>query len=88
MARRSRASFVAVGTSIIAMLTVWLGYGFCLCLAGETISESYITEYSTDKIEMHTGAVHPGQKVVLVGGLGVHQSMYGSACLGDIRSSA
>lgn len=34
--------------------------------AGETISESYITEYSTDKIEMHTGAVQPGQKVVLV----------------------
>jgi adenine/guanine phosphoribosyltransferase-like PRPP-binding protein len=38
----------------------------CLCPAGETISESYITEYSTDKIEMHTGAVQPGQKVVLV----------------------
>lgn len=36
------------------------------CPAGETISESYITEYSTDKIEMHTGAVQPGQKVVLV----------------------
>lgn len=37
------------------------------CFAGETISESYITEYSTDKIEMHTGAVHPGQRVLLVG---------------------
>jgi hypothetical protein len=37
-----------------------------LCLAGETISESYDTEYSTDKIEMHTGAVNAGQRVVLV----------------------
>ena len=32
------------------------------------MSESYITEYSTDKIEMHTGAVHPGQRVLLVSG--------------------
>jgi hypothetical protein len=61
---------------MIAMLTVWLCCGFCLCSAGETISESYITEYSTDKIEMHTGAVHPGQKVVLVGDLGVHQHVW------------
>jgi hypothetical protein len=38
----------------------------CCCPAGETISESYDTEYSTDKIEMHTGAVQPGNKVVLV----------------------
>jgi hypothetical protein len=36
-------------------------------LTGETIGEEYITEYSTDKIEMHTGAIHPGQRVVLVG---------------------
>lgn len=40
-------------------------YHYC-CPAGETISESYDTEYSTDKIEMHTGAVQPGNKVVLV----------------------
>jgi len=35
-------------------------------LPGETISAEYVTEYSTDKIEMHTGAVQPGQKVLLV----------------------
>jgi hypothetical protein len=35
-------------------------------LAGETISEEYITEYSTDKIEMHTGAIEAGQRVLLV----------------------
>lgn len=35
-------------------------------LPGETISAEYITEYSTDRIEMHTGAVTPGQKVLLV----------------------
>lgn len=35
-------------------------------LPGETISAEYITEYSTDKIEMHTGAVKPGQNVLLV----------------------
>lgn len=34
--------------------------------AGETISEEYITEYSTDKIEMHVGAVQEGQRVLLV----------------------
>lgn len=35
-------------------------------LPGETISAEYITEYSKDKIEMHTGAVLPGHRVVLV----------------------
>ena len=35
-------------------------------LPGETICAEYVTEYSTDKIEMHTGAVKPGQKVLLV----------------------
>lgn len=35
-------------------------------LPGETISAEYVTEYSTDKIEMHTGAVKAGQKVLLV----------------------
>lgn len=45
----------------------------CLCLphfaptrAGETISADYVTEYSTDRIEMHTGAVQPGQRVLLI----------------------
>ena len=34
--------------------------------AGETVSVEYKTEYSTDKIEMHTGAVKPGQRVLLI----------------------
>lgn len=39
----------------------------CLSVhAGETVSEAYVTEYSTDTIEMHTGAVQPGQRVLLV----------------------
>eukprot|EP00882_Tetradesmus_deserticola_P034648 GHRQ01039840.1.p2 GENE.GHRQ01039840.1~~GHRQ01039840.1.p2 ORF type:complete len:102 (-),score=13.74 GHRQ01039840.1:146-451(-) len=41
--------------------SLWL-----LLPAGETLSESYDTEYSTDKIEMHTGAINAGQRVVLV----------------------
>ena len=34
--------------------------------AGETLSADYITEYSTDRIEMHTGAIRPGQRVLLL----------------------
>lgn len=34
--------------------------------AGEKMFEEYKTEYSTDRIEMHTGAIKPGQRVVLV----------------------
>lgn len=34
--------------------------------AGATLSEEYVTEYSTDRIEMHVGAVQAGQRVVLV----------------------
>ena len=34
--------------------------------AGPKISEEYATEYSTDKIDMHEGAVQPGQRVVLI----------------------
>lgn len=30
------------------------------------MSEEYITEYSTDKIEMHADAVKAGQRVLLV----------------------
>mmetsp|Transcript_12738 Transcript_12738/g.27591 ORF Transcript_12738/g.27591 Transcript_12738/m.27591 type:complete len:178 (+) Transcript_12738:189-722(+) len=35
-------------------------------LPGKKVSEEYITEYSTDKIEMHEDAIQPGQRVVLV----------------------
>jgi adenine phosphoribosyltransferase len=33
---------------------------------GETIYADYITEYSTDRIEMHLGAIQAGQRVVLI----------------------
>jgi len=33
---------------------------------GEVISAEYETEYSTDKIEMHTGAVSKGHQVLLI----------------------
>lgn len=36
------------------------------CTAGKTISVEYTTEYSTDKIEMHSDAVKPGQRVLLL----------------------
>lgn len=35
-------------------------------LPGATIGEEYVTEYSTDKIEMHEGHILPGQRVLLV----------------------
>jgi adenine phosphoribosyltransferase len=35
-------------------------------LPGKTIGEEYVTEYSTDKIEMHEGHIKPGQRVLLV----------------------
>jgi hypothetical protein len=35
-------------------------------VAGERLQEEYVTEYSTDKIEMHVGAIKPGQRVLLV----------------------
>lgn len=37
-----------------------------LVCAGETLHADYITEYSTDRIEMHVGAVQSGQRVVLI----------------------
>ncbi len=48
-----------------------MGKGFALVrkkgkLPCETISESYELEYGTAEIEMHTDAIRPGQRVVLV----------------------
>eukprot|EP00879_Flechtneria_rotunda_P028341 GHRR01030442.1.p1 GENE.GHRR01030442.1~~GHRR01030442.1.p1 ORF type:complete len:166 (+),score=34.45 GHRR01030442.1:152-649(+) len=65
------AGFEARGLIFGAPLALALGCAFVPLrkpgkLPGETISESYITEYSTDRIEMHTGAITAGQRVVLV----------------------
>jgi adenine phosphoribosyltransferase len=35
-------------------------------LPGEVISEEYILEYGTDRIEMHVGAVQPGDRALIV----------------------
>lgn len=51
-------------------------------LPGETIHADYITEYSTDRIEMHVGAVKPGQRVVLVDDL---VATGGTLCTCDCR---
>jgi adenine/guanine phosphoribosyltransferase-like PRPP-binding protein len=38
----------------------------CWLPSGPTVTEEYVTEYSTDKIQMHVGAVKEGQRVLLV----------------------
>ncbi len=35
-------------------------------LPAEKVAQEYITEYSTDKIEIHKDAIQPGQKVLIV----------------------
>ncbi|XP_077237929.1 adenine phosphoribosyltransferase 3-like isoform X2 [Tasmannia lanceolata] len=35
-------------------------------LPGEVISESYVLEYGTDCLEMHVGAVHPGERALVI----------------------
>ncbi|KAK4434365.1 Adenine phosphoribosyltransferase 1, chloroplastic [Sesamum alatum] len=35
-------------------------------LPGEVISEEYSLEYGTDKMEMHVGAVQPGERAIIV----------------------
>ncbi|KAM7256454.1 hypothetical protein ACFE04_012195 [Oxalis oulophora] len=35
-------------------------------LPGEVISEAYVLEYGTDCLEMHVGAVQPGERAIIV----------------------
>lgn len=37
-----------------------------LSLTGKVISEEYSLEYGTDKIEMHVGAVEPGERAIII----------------------
>ncbi|KAF5837228.1 phosphoribosyltransferase-like protein [Dunaliella salina] len=65
------AGFEARGLIFGAPLALALGVPFVPLrkpgkLPGPRISEEYVTEYSSDKIEMHEGAVLPGQRVVLI----------------------
>lgn len=34
--------------------------------AGEVISEAYELEYGTDRLEMHVGAVQPGERALVI----------------------
>ena len=36
------------------------------CCAGPTVGASYQLEYGEDRIEMHTGAIRKGQRVLLI----------------------
>eukprot|EP00887_Chlorella_sp_A99_P005113 scaffold25.g5113.t1 len=65
------AGFEARGLIFGAPLAIALGVPFVPLrkpgkLPGQTLFADYVTEYSTDRIEMHHGAVGPGQRVVLV----------------------
>jgi adenine phosphoribosyltransferase len=54
-----------------APLAMALGLGFIMVrkkgkLPGETIGHSYDLEYGTDHVEVQTGAVRPGQRIVVL----------------------
>lgn len=70
------ASSLNGGQPAIDACAAALPHACCCCWlpcppAGEKVFEEYITEYSTDRIEMHKGAIAPGQRVLMVraGGL-------------------
>jgi adenine phosphoribosyltransferase len=65
------AGIEARGFIVAAGLSYALGLGKVMLrkpgkLPGEKIGVDYALEYGTDRIELHTGQVKPGQKVVLV----------------------
>mgnify|MGYP006317017661 CR=1 FL=1 len=65
------AGIEARGFIVAAGLSYALGLGKLMLrkpgkLPGEKIGVDYALEYGTDRIELHTGQIRPGQKVVLV----------------------
>lgn len=65
------AGVEARGFIVAAGLSYALGLGKLMLrkpgkLPGEKIGIDYALEYGTDRIELHTGQITPGQKVVLV----------------------
>jgi adenine phosphoribosyltransferase len=65
------AGIEARGFVVAAGLSYALGLGKVMLrkpgkLPGEKIGVDYALEYGTDRIELHTGQIAPGQKVVLV----------------------
>uniref|UniRef100_A0A0E0CNF0 adenine phosphoribosyltransferase n=1 Tax=Oryza meridionalis TaxID=40149 RepID=A0A0E0CNF0_9ORYZ len=41
-------------------------YFYCTNVKGEVISETYVLEYGTDCLQMHVGAIEPGERVLIV----------------------
>jgi adenine phosphoribosyltransferase len=65
------AGIEARGFIVAAGLSYALGLGKLMLrkpgkLPGDKIGVDYALEYGTDRIELHTGQIKPGQKVVLV----------------------
>lgn len=65
------AGIEARGFILGGAIAAGLGAGFVPIrkkgkLPGEAIGEDYALEYGTDRIEMHVGAVEPGERVLLV----------------------
>jgi adenine phosphoribosyltransferase len=65
------AGIEARGFIVAAGLSYALGLGKLMLrkpgkLPGDKIGTDYALEYGTDRIEMHTGHVQPGQKILLV----------------------
>ena len=66
-------------------VAIELGVGFALVrkpgkLPAKTTSESYELEYGTDTIEIHTDAIEPGQRVLLVDDLLATGGTMAAAC--------
>lgn len=59
------------------------------CVAGPVIRQEYSLEYGTDSIEMHTGAIEKGERVVVIDDLIATGGTLGASLklLGEIPSS-
>ena len=45
---------------------IYLNGHVSIIFTGEVISEEYSLEYGTDKMEMHVGAVQPGERALII----------------------
>lgn len=67
--------FIRWTSTISSFYFLWLNqtlfYGFWvqtfkILNLGEVISEAYVLEYGTDRLEMHVGAVQPGERALVI----------------------
>ena len=73
------------GFLIGAVASQLMGVGLALVrkkgkLPADTVSESYELEYGTDSVEMHTDAVKPGQRVLIIDDLLATGGTAAAAC--------